>query len=414
MIILLTKSLSSLYTAYIMNIRSDFPIFKQVINGYPLCYLDSAATTQKPQVVIDAIKNFYETTNAPIYRGVYSLAEHATELYEQVRSQTAEYINAAHTSEIVFTQNATDSINLIAQAYVKHVLQPGDEIVIGPYEHHANILPWHALGATVITLPHNKDWSYNYPNLDQYITRKTKLVALSLDSNVIGGAPIYTQESLQKIVDYAHACGAVVLFDAAQAIAHKKIDVQQLNCDFLVFSSHKMLGPTGVGITYINQRLHHSLQPYRIGGGMVYSTDLPIQWRSMPLLLEAGTPNAADIIGFGAALTYLKKLSFTDLQTHTRLLSTLFIDGLTQVAGATLIGPHDQKGHLVSFTLKDRHPHDSAALLDSYGICVRAGHQCAQPLHTQLGLTGSIRVSFYGYNTQEDVNICITILKNNI
>jgi len=395
-----------------MNIRSDFPIFKQVVNNYSLCYLDSAATTQKPQVVIDAIKNFYETTNAPIYRGVYSLAEHATELYEQVRLQTAAFINAAHASEIVFTYNATDSINLIAQSYIKHILQVGDEIVIGPYEHHANILPWHALGAKVVQLPHNSDWSYNYKNLDQYITHKTKVVALSLGSNVIGGAPIYTPAMLKKIVDYAHACGAIVLFDAAQAIAHKKINVQELNCDFLVFSSHKMLGPTGVGIAYINQKLHNKLQPYRVGGGMVYSAEHPISWRTMPTLLEAGTPNAADIIGFGAALTYLQHVSFDELHNHMALLSKQLITGLEDLPNITMLGPELQQGHLVSFTIQDKHPHDIAAYLDQFGICVRAGHQCAQPLHTMFGLAGSIRVSFYGYNTPAEVDFTIQTLKS--
>lgn len=391
-----------------MNIR-EFPIFQQKINGHNLIYLDSAATTQKPQSVIDAIKNFYETTNAPVFRGIYSLAEHATELYENVRIQTAEFINARHANEIVFTYSATDSINLIAQSYIKSTIQPGDTIVIGPYEHHANILPWQQLGASVITLPHQDDWSYDYQNLDQFITKKTKLVALSLSSNVIGGAPVYTDIMLKRITDYAHACGAVVLFDVAQKIGHQKVDVQKLSCDFLVFSSHKMLGPTGVGICYIHEKFHQSLAPYRFGGGMVYNATEQ-DWRPMPFLLEAGTPNTADIIGFGAALNYLKNISFDELRAHEATLSSMLVQELSKMAHVKILGPEAQAGHLVSFILKNHHPHDVAAYLDKFGICVRAGHHCAQPLHAQLGMLGSVRASFYGYNSLDDIRTLVTRL----
>lgn len=387
------------------ELRSQFPIFRDS----QLVYLDNAATTHKPQVVIDALTDFYTRRNAPVHRGIYPLAEAATEQYEAVRMQVARFINAKSPKEIVFTSGATNGCNLVAEAWGLKNIGPGDEIVVSVLEHHSNLLPWQRLaqrvGARLVWLPVTADVQFDSTNLDSVITDKTKLVALTLDSNVVGPMDV---AKLKLITKRAHAVGARVLLDAAQAVAHQQIDVQELDCDFLVFSGHKVYGPTGVGVLYVRQEVHACLDPYEVGGGMVYEVQQQGSvWRAMPQLLEAGTPPIAQVIGLGAALSYLTQVTtWAELKTHETALVNQVRISLEAIPGVTILGSHkdDQKSHLLSFSSKKYHSHDIAAFCASQGICVRAGHHCCQPLHDFLGVDNSVRVSFGIYNTLDDVH----------
>lgn len=390
--------------------KREFPFFI----AHTVSFLDNAATTQKPQIVIEAISNFYAKNNAPVHRGIYALAERATELYEGVRAQTARWLNAREASEIVFTASATESINIVAQSWAMHVLKAGDEILVSELEHHANLVVWQAVaqktGARLVQIPINHDGSLQYEKLPLLVTSRTKLVAVSHSSNVFG-----VVVAIEKIIAAAKKVGAKVLIDASQTVPRRQLDVQKLDCDFLVFSSHKMLGPTGVGILYIARELHEQIIPVTLGGGMVYAVeDVVSTWRAMPQRLEAGTRSVADVIGFGAALEYLQKnVDFVALQTYEAQLCARFVDGVRDLASVKILGNPERlsrEGHLVSFTVDGVHPHDAAAFLDSHGICVRAGHHCAQPVHKRLGLEGSLRASFYCYTAAEDVDRLIVAL----
>jgi cysteine desulfurase/selenocysteine lyase len=376
-------------------------------------YLDNAATTHKPQSVIDAVSHFYSHENASVHRGIYTLAEHATAHFERVRTQVAHFIGAkAH--EIVVTKGATESINMIAQSWAAHNLVEGDEIVITELEHHANYLPWQRLAQThnlILTIVPAMARGMSIDALKRAITQKTKLVAVTHCSHVLG-----CYLDIADIVSAAHAVGARVLVDAAQSVGHKKIDVQQLGCDFLVFSGHKMLAPTGVGIAYITEAVHSQLFPYQLGGGMVGAVEKDTTtYRPMPYMLEAGTPPIASVMGLGAAIEFINNnVDFDNLHKHEALLCARLIDGLATISGVTIFGDQDQlkqSGHIVSFTVQDIHAHDVAAYLDRFSIAVRAGNHCAQPLHNALGINGSVRVSFYMYNTIEDVDALLAALQ---
>ncbi len=398
-----------------MNIKKkDFPIFKTIIKGNPLIYFDNAATTQKPQQVIDAIVNFYSKNYSTVHRGIYSFAEYATTLYENSRKKVADFINA-DLSEIVFTSGATDGINIVAISWAEKNIHEGDEIIVTDLEHHSNLIAWQELakrkGASLLSIPVTKNGELDLPMFEDFLNEKTKLVAVCHVSNVLG-----TRNKIEFIINQAHKVGAKVLIDAAQSIAHEKIDVKKIGCDFLVFSGHKMLGPTGIGVLYVNKRNHKDIQPFQFGGGMVFQADSKkCTFKEMPYLLEAGTPAVEQVVALDAAIDYIKKnIDFDDLKKHEAQLCTKLIDGLKDLSGVKILGPIEQlkkDGHIVSFTIDKIHPHDIAAYLDEYGICVRAGHHCAQPLHKNLEIDASVRVSFYAYNSIAEVEFFIHLIK---
>lgn len=402
---------------FIMNfkkLRDDFPILSQKINGYNIVPCDNASTTHKPYVVIDAMVHFYTTTNANVYRGINIFAEQATGMYEDARSKVAHFINA-QPEEIIFTRGTTSGINCVVATWGEMNIQAGDEIVMTELEHHANLLPWQRLaqkkGAVLKFIPVFPDGSLDLSQLDCLITDKTKMVSIIHVSNAVG-----THVDIDTIIARAKKVGAYVLIDAAQSVAHQKIDVHQIDCDFLVFSGHKLLGPTGIGVLYIKKELHDALPPYEVGGGMVEDVDIKHAiYKSAPQKFEAGTPSIAQAIGLGVAIDYIQQhIDFNQLQLYEAQLCARLIEGLSQFKQIKIVGPISQlkqNGHMVSFLVEGFHSHDVAAFLDSRGIFVRAGHHCAQPFAKKLGYDASVRVSFYFYNTLEDVDRIITTVK---
>lgn len=397
------------------KLRSDFPILSQKINGHSLVACDNASTTHKPQSVIDALVHFYTTINANIYRGAHSHAEQTTILYEDARKKVAHFIGA-DPEEIVFTSGCTSSINFVAATWGDTHIQMGDEIVMTELEHHANLLPWqrlaHKKGAILKFIPVFSDGSLDLSHLDSIITTQTKMVSLIHVSNAVG-----THVDIATISARAKKVGACVLIDAAQSIPHQRIDVHKMDCDFLVFSGHKLLGPTGIGVLYIAKKVHAAMPPYEVGGGMVnYAGREHAVWRDAPHGFEAGTPPIAQAIGLGAAIEYMEhNINFDELVLYEAQLCARLIDGLSKINQVTILGPIAElkkRGHLVSFLIKTIHSHDVAAFLDSRGISVRAGHHCAQPFAEKLGYDASVRVSFYFYNTGEDVDRIIQAISD--
>jgi cysteine desulfurase / selenocysteine lyase len=397
------------------KLRADFPILQQKVNGYPLVACDNASTSHKPQSVIDAMVHFYTTNNANIYRGIHLFAEQATQAYENARKKVAQFIGA-DPEEVIFTRGCTSSINFVAATWADENIQAGDEIVVTELEHHANLIPWQRLaqkkGATLKFIPIFSDGTVDLSGLDVIITNKTKLVSVIHVSNAIG-----THVDIASIIQRAHAVGARILIDAAQSVPHQKINVRELDCDFLVFSGHKLLGPTGIGVLYIKKELHDHVPPYEVGGGMVENVDCThATWAAAPQKFEAGTPPIAQAIGLGAAIDYLQThINFDELIAYEAQLCTRLIDGLSVIKGVKILGPVaelKEKGHVVSFLVDGYHSHDVAAFLDSRGISVRAGHHCAQPFAKKLGYDASVRVSFYFYNTLEDVDVIIAAVRD--
>lgn len=390
---------------------NDFPFVK----AGSVVYCDNAATTHKPQIVIDAISNFYARENAPVHRGIYALAENATKRFEGVREQVCRFIGAAEPAEIVFTRGTTEGLNMIVQAWGEKNLKAGDEIVISEIEHHAMLVPWQQFakktGTILKYIPMLSDGRLDYEKVPAIISKKTKIVGITGGSNVIG-----ISTNLDPIIKCAHEVGAIVVVDAAQMAPHERINVQALGCEVLVFSGHKLCGPTGIGVVYLKKTLHESLQPYMVGGSMVFSVDWQeSRWREMPQMLEAGTPPIVEVIGLGAAIDYLEKIDFKELAIHEASLCKRFIEGIEKIPGIRILGPADllkKAGHLVSFVVEGVHPYDVASYLDRFKIAVRAGHHCAQPLHTKLGVAGSVRASFYLYNTAKDVDAIVTALQS--
>lgn len=421
------------YVLYIMNngsrIRQNFTIFQRVPRSgqKELIYLDNAATAHKPDQVINTLTQFYSTSYATVHRALYELGEIATTNYEQARDKVAQFINAQHSNEVIFTKGTTEGINLIAAAWAVNTLKPGDEIVLTQAEHHSNLLPWQWVaqktGARLVFIPINTT-TYLVENLKNYLNANTKLVAVTLSSNVLG--PIWNKQSgeLEAFIVHAKSFGAHVLVDAAQAVAHQSVDVQALGADFLVFSGHKMFGPTGIGVLYISKKLHNAVQPYQLGGSMVYEASFTsAQWAKSPQKFEAGTPPIADAIGLGAAIDYINQnIDFAALEQYEASLCSMLIDGLEQIDGVTIVGNVEKlrkEGHLVSIALDRIHPHDVATHLGSRGIAVRAGHFCAQPLVTHLGFESLLRISIAAYNNVRDIEIflqelrtCIGLLKS--
>ena len=392
--------------------RNDFPILDLKINNKQLIYFDNAATTQKPNRVINAVSDLYKTKNAPIYRGIYKLAENLTYAYEQTRLKIANFFNA-NQSEIVFTYGATDGINCVAYAWALNNLKSGDGILLSVLEHHSNLLIWQQIAKQkslkIYYVPVDTYGNLDIQEFDRLLNLQIKLVAISHCSNVFGN-----YQDVESIIKKSHSVDAKVLIDAAQSAPHTKIDLKKINPDFLVLSAHKMLGPTGFGILYINESLHHQLSPFRLGGGMVYEADYETSsYLKMPRLLEAGTPAVEAAIGFGAAIEYLEEnINFSELRVYESKLCSILIDGLESIKKIKILGPVEElkkSGHLVSFVVEGVHPHDIAAFLDSANICVRAGHHCAQPIHKKLGIDGSVRASFYFYNEEFEVD---ELLKN--
>lgn len=397
------------------KLRADFPILAQKVNGYPLVACDNASTTHKPQQVIDAVVHFYTTTNANIYRGIHLFAEQATHAYEDARKKVANFIGA-FPEEIIFTRGCTSGINFIAATWGDTHIHSGDEIVMTELEHHANLLPWQLLaqkkGATLKFIPIFPNGTLDLFQLDSIITHKTKMVSVIHVSNAIG-----THVDIAAIIARAKAVGARVLIDAAQSAPHQKINVHSLGCDFLVFSGHKLLGPTGIGVLYIKKELHNDVPPYEVGGGMVENVDCThATWAPAPQKFEAGTPPIAQAIGLGAAIDYLQEhIDFDQLVWYEAQLCTQLIDGLSTMKQIKILGsPSElkQNGHVVSFLVENYHSHDVAAFLNSKGIAVRAGHHCAQPFAKKLGYDASVRVSFYFYNTPEDVHAILSAMRD--
>ncbi len=391
----------------VKRIRQDFPILNRTVHGKPLVYLDNAATTQKPRQVIEALTRFYTTSNANIHRGIHTLAEEATAAYEAVREQAARFINAPAARSIIFTRNATEAINLFANSWGRKFLKPGDQILLSEMEHHSNLVPWQliatATGAALSFIKVTDDGRLQLDALETLLTPRTKLVAVTQMSNVLG-----TINPIERIVERAHARGALVLVDAAQSVPHLPVDVQRLGCDALAFSSHKMLGPTGVGVLYAREALLEEMDPFLGGGEMISDVQLTsATWNEVPWKFEAGTPNIADVIAFGEALRYLERLGLDEVHAHEVELTAYALKHLRQVEGITLYGPAGAdvpRGGVVSFNLEGLHPHDVGTVLDAEGVAIRAGHHCAKPLMRRLGVAATARASFYLYNTTEEVD----------
>ena len=388
----------------VADIRKDFPILEQQVNGHPLVYLDNAATTQKPRQVIEALVRYYETSNANVHRGVHTLAERATAQYEEAREKVARFINAPSRRNIIFTRNASEAINLVAYSWGRKFLKEGDEIVATPMEHHSNLLPWQQValhtGAKLRFIEMLPNGLLRTDNLNEIINEKTKLVAVTQASNVLG-----TINPVTGIMRLAHQVGAKVMVDGAQSVPHIPVDVQALDLDWLAFSGHKMLGPTGIGVLYGREELLDAMDPFLFGGEMISRVYLTCAtWSELPHKFEAGTPHIAGAVGLGAAIDYLNAIGMKNVYEHEQRLVKYAIQRLEAIDGFRLYGPKEPRGGLVAFNLGDIHPHDVATVLDSYGVAVRAGHHCAQPLADWLDVVATNRASFYIYNSESEID----------
>lgn len=392
--------------------KKDFPIFT---NQPDLIYFDSAATTQRPYKVLDAMNEYYTHYNANPGRAVYQLAERATRSCDEVRSKVTQFIGAQLTEEIVFTRGATEGINFIGRAWADHNLKEGDEVVVTELEHHANFVPWYQMckrkNAVLRVIPVSKNGQLVYNNVSQLFTSRTKLLAITQMSNVLG----VSNSKIESLISAARKVGARVLVDGSQVAKYQPIDVQSLGCDFYVFSGHKMYGPTGVGVLYINKKLHKEVEPYQFGGGAVLHVSADhVEYPQPPACYEAGTKPVAEIIGLGAAIDYIGEIGFSVLQNHTHELVSKLLDGLQCYSRVRVLGDVVQlrnNGTLVSFTIDGIHSHDAAAFFDTKGICVRAGHHCAQPLAQAMGYDASLRVSFGIYNEVTEVTYFLQCLE---
>jgi cysteine desulfurase / selenocysteine lyase len=398
------------------NLQADFPILKEKVNGHQLIYFDNAATSQRPRQVVDKIAEFYLKYNSNIHRSVHAFSEQATGMYEEARQKIAEFINARDASEIIFTRGTTEGINFVASTWGRDSIKAGDEILVTEMEHHANMVPWQELarraGAQLKFIPLLPTGMLDMDQLPKLLTSKTKLVSVTHASNVLG-----THVNVEMITQEAHRVGARMCIDAAQSIPHQKIDVQSIGCDFMAFSGHKMLGPTGVGVLYIRKELHDEIPPYQFGGSMVFEVDFDkATWQSAPNKFEAGTPAIAQVIGLGAAVDYYnEKIDFTEIAAHGAALTKRAIEGLLAMKKVKILGPIEElkkSGHLVTFVVDGMHSHDVAAYLSNFGLCTRAGHHCAQPLAKKLGVLSSVRASFMFYNTEQEVDAFLAMMRD--
>lgn len=392
------------------ELREQFPILNQSVNGHPLVYLDSAATSQKPIRVIEAVKRYYEWDNANAHRGVHTLGSRATDAYEGAREKVARFLNAKSSEEIVFTRGTTTALNLVASSYARSVCKEGDEIVITQMEHHSNLIPWQqaakATGATLKYIPMQDDASISLEDVEATITDRTKVVAITYVSNVLGQV-----NPVKEIAEIAHRHGAVIVVDGAQSTPHMKIDVQDLDCDFYAFSGHKMCAPTGIGALYGKKALLNNMEPIEFGGEMIDFVDLyDSTWKDSPLRFEGGTPIIAGAIGLGEAIDFLQEIGMDAIHQHEQELAAYAYDKLSMINGITIYGPDQDRVGLVTFNLDDVHPHDVATVLDAKGIAIRAGHHCCQPLMKWLEVSSTARASFYLYNTEEEIDALVKAL----
>ncbi|MBW3111055.1 MULTISPECIES: cysteine desulfurase [Bacillaceae] len=390
----------------VKEIRKQFPILDQEVNGHPLVYLDSAATSQKPVSVIEAMNDYYRGYNSNVHRGVHTLGTRATDGYEGAREKVRNFINASSTQEVIFTRGTTTAINTVAASYGRANLTEGDEIVITHMEHHSNIIPWQQLaketGATLKYVPLQEDGTIAIEDVKETVTPQTKIVSIMMVSNVLG-----TMNPIKEITRIAHENDAVMVVDGAQAAPHMKVDVQDLDCDFFAFSGHKMVGPTGIGVLYGKKKHLNKMEPVEFGGEMIDFVGLQEStWKELPWKFEGGTPIIAGAIGLGAAIDFLEQVGLHNIEEHEHKLAAYALNKMSEVEGMTIYGPNDpgQRAGLVTFNIDDVHPHDVATVLDAEGIAVRAGHHCAQPLMKWLNVSATARASFYLYNTEEDID----------
>ncbi|WP_434752006.1 cysteine desulfurase [Paenibacillus amylolyticus] len=392
------------------SIREQFPILHQEINGHPLVYLDSAATSQKPRAVIDAVKHYYEYENSNVHRGVHTLGSRATDAYEGAREKVAKFINARRTQEIIFTRGTTTALNLVASSYARANCKEGDEIVLTQMEHHSNLIPWQQVaketGATLKYIPLQPDGHIELADVEQTITNKTKVVAIAYVSNVMG-----LVHPVKQIAEIAHRNGAVIVVDGAQSSPHMKVDVQDLDCDFYALSGHKMCAPTGIGALYGKKALLESMEPIEFGGEMINDVGLyDSNWKELPWKFEGGTPIIAGAVGLGAAIDFLEQIGMDEIAHHEGVLAAYATERLSEIDGLTIYGPAKRHVGVVTFNLGDVHPHDVATVLDASGIAIRAGHHCCQPLMRWLEVSSTARASFYLYNNEQDVDRLVSAL----
>lgn len=389
------------------SVREDFPILSTKVDDKPLVYLDNAATSQKPQEVIDALVEYYSKTNANIHRGIHYLSEKATEQYEESKRIIVQFINASSDKEIIYTRNTTESINLFAYSWALNNLSSGDLVLSTEMEHHSNIVPWQLIakktGSVIEYVPIKKDYSLDMVQYQKLLKKKPRIVTFVHASNVLG-----TINPAKKMTELAHEAGATVLIDGAQSTPHMKVDMKEIDCDFYAFSAHKMCGPTGIGVLYGKKKLLESMPPFLAGGDMIREvTYTNSTWNNLPWKFEAGTPNIADGIAFGTAIKYLDHLGMENIRQHIRELTSYTIQQLRAVDGLAIFGQDDspkERGGVIAFTLKSAHPHDIAEILNEEGIAIRSGHHCAQPLHKKYNKASTARASIYFYNTKEDID----------
>ncbi|MGK5510229.1 cysteine desulfurase [Brevibacillus formosus] len=395
-------------------IRDLFPILHQKVKCRPLVYLDSAASSQKPIQVIEAMKLYYEWNHANVHRGVHTLAFRATEAYEAARLKTARFLHAKSEKEIIFTRGATAALNLVASSYARAVCKPGDEIIISEMEHHSNLLPWQqaakATGAVLKYIPLQPNGTFSIEDVKKTITARTKVVSVSHVSNVLGMA-----NPIKEMAAIAHKNGAVLVVDGAQSAPHFKVNVQELDCDFYAIAGHKMCGPTGIGVLYGREALLEQMEPNEYGGEMIEHVGLfDSSWKELPWKFEGGTPIIAGAIGLGAAIDFLEQVGMDNVAKHDEHLTRYAVERMKEMEDLTLYGPEDGRLGLITFNLKSIHPHDVATVLDTFGVAIRAGHHCCQPLMRHLDVVATARASFYLYNTEADVDQFLFALEKTI
>lgn len=402
-----------LATINVPRIREDFPILKRRVNGKPLIYFDNAATSQKPIQVIETLDKYYREYNANIHRGIHKLAEEATIAHEEAREKIAKFINANRTEEIVFVRNATEAINLVAYAWGRANIKQGDKIVLTIMEHHSNIVPWQQLanekGAKLEFIKIDEEGHLRQDEIHELIDERTKIVCITHASNVLG-----TINSIKEITRAAHRFGALVLVDAAQSVPHMRVDARDLDCDFMAFSGHKMMGPTGIGVLYGKSKHFENMPPFLCGGEMIKEVHTTgASWKDLPYKFEAGTPNIAGAIGLGVAVDYLRNVSMETVHDHEKQITGYALTRMTEIDGLVVYGPKEvtKRVGVISFNLGDIHAHDLASIMDEEGIAIRSGHHCAQPLMEFLNVPAMSRASFYIYNTNEEVDVFINALE---
>lgn len=401
--------------ANLTDIRNDFPILSRTVrDGRPLVYLDNAATTQKPNQVVDTITDYYRRHNANAHRAIYALAEESTELYESARDKVAGFINARDRSEIVFVRGTTEAINMVAYAWGRANVGKGDVVVTTEYEHHSNIVPWQLLtqekGASLRYIPMDDEGCLMLDALDDILAEgRTKMVAFSMMSNVLG-----TITDTEAIISRCRRAGVPTLVDGAQAVPHMRVDVESLGCDFFAFSGHKMMGPTGVGVLWARKSMLEKMRPFHGGGDMIREVHkYESTWNDLPYKFEAGTPNIADVVGLGAAVDYLERIGMGNVRRHERELTAYALSKMADIPGLTVYGPRDpdRRGGVISFNFADVHPHDVAQIMDEEGVAIRSGHHCAQVLMERLDVAATSRASFYVYNTKDEVDVLVGSLQ---